>query len=66
MIVEVTGPALGDYFLQMLQWLHPLCLRKDSQKGRSDAGGADVDNALSAVAKMIKVAPQRVPIAQVR
>jgi hypothetical protein len=64
-IVETTGTALSGHFLQMLQWLHPMCLRKDSQKGKSDAGGADVDNALSAVAKMIRVSPDLIPLTQV-
>jgi len=67
--VESTGPALSGYFLQMLTWLHPLCVRPAGQQvvgGGADVGGADVDNALSAVAKMIRVAPAGlIPLDQV-
>jgi len=63
-LIASTETALVPHFLSILQWLHPLCLRQEAQKS-SDAGGADVDNALSAVAKMINVAPAAIPLAQV-
>jgi hypothetical protein len=63
-LVQSTGSALSSQFIHILQWLHPLCVRKDSQK-TSDVGGADVDNALSAVARMIRTAPTLIPLAHV-
>jgi importin-4 len=58
---EATGPM----YLQMLQWLYPLCVRS-SDEVVSDAGGADIDNALAAVARMIMVAgPSAIPLEQV-
>ena len=63
-LVEKSEKALVPHFLHFLQWLHPVCVRKNSEK--SDyVGGADIDNAVSAVAKMIHVAPEAVPLAQV-
>jgi hypothetical protein len=38
---------------------------RTADQSASDAGGADIDNALSAVAKMIKVAPQLLPVGQI-
>lgn len=63
-LVQSTGTALVPHFLNMLQWLHPVCLRKDARK-TSDTGGADVDNALAAVARLITAAPSAVPLAHV-
>ena len=63
-LVEQCGPAVAPYHLSFLQWLHPVCSRKESQTG-SDTGGADTDNALSAVSKMIKMSPETIPIDQV-
>jgi len=63
-LVEATGTTLQQYFLPMLQWLHPLCIRPEGQNS-SDVGGADVDNALSAVARMIKAGPSFIPVNQV-
>ena len=63
-LVQSTGSALAQHFLHILQWLHPVCIRPESQKS-SDAGGADVDNALSAVARIINTAPTMIPISQV-
>ena len=63
-LIESTGKVLGPHFLHILQMLYPLCNRKDSQQA-FDCGGADIDNALSAVAKMIKVAPELLPLNQV-
>lgn len=49
--------------LQILQCLYPLCIRK-SDEILSDVGGADIDNALAAVSRMI-ISCQGVPLAQV-
>lgn len=62
-LLESTGTAMSQYFLHMLQWLHPICVRDKSALGSE--GGADIDNAISAVARMIKMAPEVVPLAQV-
>jgi hypothetical protein len=63
-LIDSTGKALGPNFLQILQWLYPLCVRKANQLA-FDTGGADIDNALSAVSKMIRIAPELVPLEQV-
>lgn len=63
-LVQSTGTAMVPHFLNMLQWLHPVCLRKDTRK-TSDTGGADVDNALAAVARLITAAHTAVPLAHV-
>jgi hypothetical protein len=63
-LIESTGAALAPHFLNILQWLHPLCIRNENQLG-SDAGGADVDNAIAAVARMITAAPASVPLGHV-
>lgn len=49
--------------LQILQCLYPLCIRS-SNEVLSDTGGADIDNALAAVSRMI-ISCQGVPLAQV-
>ena len=56
-----AGPAISQHYGQMLQWLRPLCIRPPNQLS-TDTGGADIDNALSAVARMIKIAPAAVPL----
>lgn len=63
-LVQSTGAYLVPHYLNILQWLHPLCLRKDEQKG-TDRGGADVDNALAAVSRLINAAPNAVPLQHV-
>jgi hypothetical protein len=63
-LVEKTDKALVPHFLTFLQWLHPVCVRKESAKA-DYVGGADIDNAVGAVAKMIHVAPEAIPLAQV-
>lgn len=64
-LVEVAGRAFVPRYLQFLQWLHPVCVRKEAEEEEEDVGGADVDNALSTVAKMILVASDAVPLNQV-
>lgn len=54
---SIIVPSYGT----VLQLLHPLCLRPAGEI-LTDTGGADVDNALSAVARMIKMAPAAVPL----
>lgn len=64
-IIESLGPMLStEQVGQLLQWLYPLCIRDESKKV-SDSGGADIDNALSAVARMINKIPAAIPLAQV-
>lgn len=63
-MVESTGTALGPYFSHILSWMHPVCVRPESKK-TLDAGGADVDNAISAVARMIRASRENVPLPQV-
>jgi hypothetical protein len=63
-LVESAGEALHPHYMLLLEWLHPLCVRQEKHR-MSDNGGADVDNALAAVAKMINSAPTAVPLAQV-
>ena len=64
-LCENAPDSCGPMHLQMLQWLYPLCIR-NSDEVISDAGGADIDNAISAVAKMIMAAPpDSIPLDQV-
>jgi importin-4 len=49
--------------LQVLQWLYPLCVRS-TEEVLTDVGGADSDNALGAVSRMI-MSCEGVPLAQV-
>lgn len=60
--VAATGTALSSHLMQFLQWLQPLCVRANNDKLTSDAGGADTDNALSAVSHIIRAAPQQLPL----
>jgi importin-4 len=61
--VEATGDQLGANILPMLQAIHPVCVRPAHQQG-SDCGGADIDNAISAVARIILAMPSVVPLGQ--
>jgi hypothetical protein len=63
-LVNATGAAMAPNFGVLLQWLSPLCTRAAAQ-ATSDAGGADIDNALSSVATMIRASKASVPLAQV-
>lgn len=60
-----VGAPLASHFPRFLQMLQPLCVRPAEQLVAGDVGGADVDNALSAVAKMINVSTDAIPLAQV-
>jgi hypothetical protein len=62
--VASTGTALQSEYMRFLQWLHPLCTRASDKQG-ADTGGADTDNALSAVAHMIRASPATVPLKMV-
>jgi hypothetical protein len=64
-ICTSMGPGFASHYARFLQMLHPLCVRPAEQTVGADNGGADVDNAVSAVAKMINVAPDSVPLQQV-
>jgi importin-4 len=64
-LVQATGLALAPRFPFILQALHPLCTRA-ADKMASDTGGADVDNALSSVARIIMIGgADLIPLAQV-
>ena len=60
-----VGAPLVSHYPRFLQMLHPLCVRPAEQMVAGDVGGADVDNALSAVAKMINVSADAMPLPQV-
>jgi hypothetical protein len=60
-LVQSTGSALSSQVMNILQWLYPVCVRPDAKRGK-DAGGADIDNALASVARIIKTLPTVVPI----
>ena len=63
-ILCVKSPAkVTPICLQILQCLYPLCIRSSAEV-LSDVGGADIDNALAAVSRMI-LSCQGVPLAQV-
>lgn len=64
-VCSSVGAPLTVHYSRFLQILQPLCVRPAAQLVAGDVGGADVDNALSAVAKMIVVAADAVPLAQV-
>jgi hypothetical protein len=64
-ICEAMGPALAPQFPMFLQLLRPLCDRPAEQLQAAGVGGGDIDNALSAVARMIRVAPETIPLPQV-
>jgi hypothetical protein len=64
-LIESTGTALVEHFPSILQMLHPVCIRTCDLSGASDSGGADIDNAISAVARMVKFAPSSLPLSQV-
>lgn len=60
-LVESGGAAMSNYALPILQVLHPLCIRPPHQQA-SDVGGADIDNALSTVCRMINTLPGVIPL----
>ncbi len=64
LLIENSGDVLVPHYIDILQWLYPVCVRGKNEVEES-IGASDVDNALSAVAKMILVAPEKVPIPQV-
>jgi len=63
-LIRATGASMVSNFPALLQMLSPLCTRSADQH-TSDAGGADIDNALAAVASMISASRDAVPMAQV-
>lgn len=63
-LIESTGDQLVAHFMTILEALAPLCARSADQQ-TTDAGGADVDNALAALARMINVDKTQVPLPQV-
>jgi hypothetical protein len=63
MVQAIKAPMIPHY-QTFLMWLSPLCTRS-ADKAASDAGGADIDNALSAVARMIDVSRESVPLPSV-
>ena len=63
-LVEATGTYLSSHIMQMLSWLYPLCSMRESQP-TNDMGGADIDNAISSVARMINTLQTLIPLDQV-
>lgn len=64
-LIDAAGKELVPGYLQFLQWLYPLCIREEREEGEENVGGGAIDNALGAVAKMISVAPEAIPLSQV-
>ena len=60
----VPAEQLEAHIPQLLQWLHPLCIR-DTDEVMTDMGGADVDNALSSVARMMNKCISAIPLQHV-
>lgn len=64
-LAEILPPdALAPHVPELLQWLHPLCVRT-SDVVMTDMGGADVDNALASVARMMKSCLSSIPVQHV-
>lgn len=63
-LCQTAAKVMVPNYLQVLQWLYPLCIRPAHQES-TDVGGADIDNSLSAVARMINTSPDTIPLAQV-
>jgi hypothetical protein len=51
-------------YMQLLQVLQPVCSQSCAVSGATDAGGADIDNAVSAVVNMLKISPTSLPLAE--
>jgi importin-4 len=60
----LPAESLAPHVPQLLQWLHPLCMR-NTDVVMTDMGGADVDNALSSVARIMKSCLSAIPIQHV-
>jgi importin-4 len=64
-LVESLGAALtAAHIVQFAQWLQPLCVRDEAKKA-ADMGGADIDNAISAIVRMVRKVPGVLPLEQV-
>lgn len=63
-LVKSCREGVVHCYAPFLQLLYPLCANGAVQTG-VDAGGADIDNALSAVASMINTSIESVPLDQV-
>lgn len=63
-LVTNCGATLTPHYITILQWLHPLCIRQNTQVS-ADIGGADIDNAISTVSRMIQVSIDSVPLAHI-
>jgi hypothetical protein len=61
--VAAAGSACSPHVKEMLQMLHPVCVRPAGQD--FDTGGGDIDNALSAVCHIIRSCPSAVPLSMV-
>ncbi len=67
MLVEAAEKELAHRYVEFLQWLHPVCIREESEEKEDEeasVGRSGVDNAVAAVAKMIVVAPEALPLSQ--
>jgi hypothetical protein len=63
-MIQSCKVLMRPHYPSLLQALHPLCARS-ADKMSSDTGGADVDNALSAVSRMILESPDSLPLEQI-
>ena len=62
-MVKACGSNIGqENLLQMLSWLGPLCSVASEKDQKTGAKGADVDNAVSAVSRMIEACPGMIPL----
>jgi importin-4 len=57
-----SGENLIEHFSSILAMLHPVCIRECTLTGATDSGGADIDNAISAVCKMIRIDQSQMPL----
>jgi hypothetical protein len=60
----LSAESLAPHVPELLSWLHPLCVR-NTDVVMTDMGGADVDNALSSVARIMKSCLSAIPIQHV-
>jgi len=61
-LVNRSGTVLAVHYPTLLGWLQPVCVLKNNLTGADDYGGADADNAISAVASMLRLAEDNLPV----
>lgn len=63
-MIQSCKDQMKPHYPSLLQSLHPLCIRS-ADKMSADTGGADVDNALSAVCRIILESRESIPLEQI-